>query len=99
MIAELLKDADGEVRREAVIAIGNIGDERALPDLSGLFFDLEGYGQYLRRDVMEAFWKISPAKATGLLLLALKDDKLRSLHWMVVESIAGLHRRVDTSQA
>jgi HEAT repeat protein len=93
-VLELLKDEDGEVRREAVIALGNIGDETALPDLCGLLFDLESNSQYLRKDVMVALWKISPAKAVSLLLLALKDDTMRNLHWLAVESIANILRQM-----
>lgn len=99
LLTELIRDEDGEVRREAVIAIGNIGDGNALPDLMGLLFDVEGYGQYLRKDVVEALGKISPAKAVGTLLLALKDDKKRTLHWLAVESIADIYRQTEPSQA
>lgn len=98
-VMELFKDEDGQVRREAVIAIGNIGVEEALPDLFGLLFDMEGHGQYLRKDIVEALGKISPAKAVGSLLLALNDEKMRDHHWFAVESIANIHRQMESSQA
>ncbi|MBI5438357.1 MAG: HEAT repeat domain-containing protein [Nitrosomonadales bacterium] len=98
-VMELFKDEDGEVRREAVIALGNIGDGKALPDLFGLLFDMEGHGQYLRKDIVEALGKISPAKAVDSLLLALEDEKMRNHHWLAVESIADIHRQMESSQA
>ena len=71
LLASALKAEDGEVRREAAVVLGQIGDERAVEPL---IVALTGEDPWLRKEAAVALGKIGDERAVEPLIVALTGD-------------------------
>lgn len=73
MLLRLLEDEDHDVRHWAAMALGEIGDPRAVEPLSGLLLVDEDEG--VRLEAARALVKLKDRRATEALVSALRDEK------------------------
>ncbi len=74
LLLETLDDPDSMVRSAAASALGDVGDDRAVDNLSNVvLYERE---MSLREEALAALTKIDPHRTTALLLRALDDPEL-----------------------
>jgi len=86
-LIDMLADEMEEVRREAVIALGKIGDCSAVQPLINAFYNFENFSN-IRRDIEISLGKIDTKMATELFLKRLTAGEPEGTQWVAIEAIS-----------
>jgi len=89
-VEDLLTDDDKDVRREAVIALGRLGDRKSIVPLISSLSDLERFND-LRNEIAIACKGIDMEMTTELLLDFLMDTEKKEYHWVAIETLVMIY--------
>ncbi len=89
-IADLLTDEDKDVRREAVIALGKLGDRMILAPLIASLYDHERFHD-LRIEIACACKMIDLEMTTELMLDTLMNMEKKDDHWLMIETLSAMY--------
>jgi len=86
----MLNDDNKAVRREAIVALGMLGDRRALEPLALSLFNHEMFNG-LHHEINAAIRSIDKDRAAEILINILKDKEKRDNHWVSMEALSEIY--------
>jgi len=86
----MLNDDNKAVRREAIVALGMLGDRRALEPLALSLFNHEMFNG-LHHEINAAIRSIDKDRAAEILINILKDKEKRDKHWVSIEALSEIY--------
>src|SRR3989338_5370026 len=86
----MLNDDNKAVRREAIVALGMLGDRRALEPLVLSLFNHEMFNG-LHHEINAAIRSIDKDRAAEILINILKDKEKRDNHWVSMEALSEIY--------